>query len=430
MTRELTLMGLLGTLLIAVAMGINVLRESDRQAQAQLDLRVAAVLDGMDRFAENCAICHGAAGEGLGVYRALNQEFIVKKDPHDLFTVIRYGRYATEMAAFALDEGGNLTPGQIDELVAMLQYGSWDAIAARVEALGLTPTEADVQAAMRSVEVAAVGQQAADPAALPAALQLFADNCVECHGDQGQGTADAPQLNNAYVRGMSDTQLHSIIASGVRNTKMEGFESRLTGEEIAALILLLHNWGAATGRMEGGESAETQLASEAEIAAVTQSGQELFETWCAPCHGVRGEGGAIAPSLNDIPRLPFDFIVSRVRGGQNAMPPFPEANLSNAQLAVLIDYAQTSVIGAGLPVFTAAEIETGRALYIAGCAECHGPAGEGVPDKGPALVIMPPMRASEIVNFTRVGSSLTPAIPPGVVSDADLRLIVAYILSR
>mgnify|MGYP007011090391 CR=1 FL=1 len=39
-------------------------------------------------------------------------------------------------------------------------------------------------------------------------------------------------------------------------------------------------------------------------------------------------------------------------------------------------------------------------------------------------------KASEIVNFTRVGSSLTPAIPPGVVSDADLRLIVAYILSR
>ena len=66
-----------------------------------------------------------------------------------------------------------------------------------------------------------------------------------------------------------------------------------------------------------------------------------------------GEGGSIAPSLNDIPALPADFITGRVRGGYNAMPPFSEADLSNAQLAVLIDYAQQNIISTALPVLPA-----------------------------------------------------------------------------
>ncbi|MBN2471530.1 MAG: c-type cytochrome, partial [Anaerolineae bacterium] len=217
-----------------------------------------------------------------------------------------------------------------------------------------------------------------------------------------------------------------IVGLGVRNTEMEGFQGQLAEHEITALIQLLRSWGNLDGAAPAGEF---QIATAEEIAAVTQSGQAIFEMWCGVCHGVRGEGGAIAPSLNDIPALPAEFLVSRIRNGQNAMPPFAESDLSNGEMALVIEYAQANIIGAGLPEYSAEELAGGQAQYDAHCAACHGPAGEGVADAGPRITTLPPMRAVEIINFTRVGSAETPAIPSSQVSDADLRLIVAYIHS-
>ncbi len=423
MTRPLQWIGLLATAVIVALLAVNIGREPARQQQALEDYQAATFASGTDLYAMHCARCHGAAGEGLGVYRALNQPFIASKDPHELQTIVQYGRYATKMAAFGVEEGGPLTPVQIHDLAAMLQTGAWEVVQARVEALGMAPTEADILAAEAAAQTVSIVQQTVDPAALARTLPVFVEHCSECHGETGQGTADAPQLNNAYVRGMSSAQLAEIVGLGVRNTKMEGFSGRLSAATIADLLALLQHWDEVDG------TASAPLATEAEIAAVAETGQQLFETWCAVCHGTQGEGGAIAPSLNDIPKLPVDFLVSRIRNGHNAMPPFAETNLSNGQLAVVIDYAQTHIIGAALPVLSEAELTQGQALYEQYCAECHGAIGEGVPDFGPRLVTLPPMRAVEIINFTRVGSAQTPAIPSSEVSDPDLRLIVAYLHS-
>ncbi|MBZ0291096.1 MAG: c-type cytochrome [Anaerolineae bacterium] len=423
MTRPLQWIGLLATAIIAILLAVNILREPARQQEALEAYQAAAFANGSELYAMHCTHCHGAAGEGLGVYRALNQPFITSKDPHELQTIVQYGRYATEMAAFGVEEGGPLTPVQIYDLVTMLQTGAWDLVQTRVEAMGMTPTEADILAAEAAAQTVNIARQTVDSTALAWTLPVFVEHCSECHGDEGQGTADAPQLNNAYVRSMSSTQLAEIVGLGVRNTKMEGFSGRLSDAAIADLLALLQYWDQVDGQ------ASAPLATEADIAAVNETGQQLFETWCAVCHGTQGEGGAIAPSLNDIPQLPVDFLVSRIRSGHNAMPPFAEANLSNGQLAVVIDYARTNIIGAALPLPSEAELAQGQTLYTQHCAECHGAMGKGVPDVGPRLVTLPPMRAVEIINFARVGSAQTPAIPSSTVSDADLRLIVAYLHS-
>ena len=330
------------------------------------------------------------------------------------------------MAAFGLDQGGVLTSAQINDLVVMIQGAEWDAVAERVVALGYAPTEEDIQAALAAGQSVTLALGAVDAETLALGQGLFETHCIECHGPDGQGTADAPQLNNPYVQSMAESQLLEIVGQGVRNTEMEGFGDRLSPDEIAALIQLLRNWG----NLHGAAPAQVfTIASPEEIAAVGETGQQLFEMWCAVCHGVRGEGGAIAPSLNDIPHLPAEFLVSRIRNGQNAMPPFPEANLANGQLALVIEYAQANIIGSGLPTYTPEELAQGADLYATHCAECHGPAGEGAGEAGPRINTLPPMRAVEIVNFTRVGSAQTPAIPSAQVSDEELRLIVAFIHS-
>jgi mono/diheme cytochrome c family protein len=420
--------GFLATGVIVLLIGLNIMREPARQEQARQTYQETAVASGIDLYAVNCARCHGAAGEGLGVYRGLDQPFIVNKNPRELQTIIQYGRYATDMAAFGLDQGGSLTSTQVNDLVMMLQQAKWEVVEARVEALGMTPLEEDILAAQRSARTVTVEQQAIDIDVLTNTLPVYVEQCSECHGEQGQGTSDGPQLNNAYVRGMSAAQLAEKIELGVRNTEMEGFADRLSQEQISGMIMLLQNWPLLNGQ-ESMQFAEAPIATRAEIAAVTETGAQLFGMWCGICHGMAGEGGGIAPSLNDIPDLPAEFLASRIRTGKKAMPPFTESNLSNGQMALVIEYAQANIIGSGLPAFSTDELSQGQTLYVQQCAECHGEAGEGIADSGPRIVTLPPMRASQIINFTRVGSLETPAIPSSVVSDNDLRLIVAYIHS-
>ncbi|HLA42280.1 MAG TPA: c-type cytochrome, partial [Aggregatilineales bacterium] len=396
----------------------NIWRETARQQAAQQAYRAVAVTEGTDLYAAYCAECHGAAGEGLNAYPALDQEFVRQRDVETLYKLIARGHYGTDMTAFGLQEGGILNRTQIESLITVIQKGSWESISQRVIALGFTPAESittagDFQAVYTTVS-SNPGQTTEQ------GRVIFAGVCAECHGENGEGTADAPQLNSVYVQTMSADQLLSIINFGVSGTNMDTFRERFTLEEKAALIYLLQHWNGASG-----------VTPTIDTSGVTISGQELFGKWCAPCHGLQGEGGAIAPPLNDVPALPTEFIMTRVRGGKNAMPPFPTTDLPDPELLVLIEYARTEIMGSGLPVFTDAEMETAAELYQQQCAGCHGLQGEGTGEQGegPPLVKTPPMHASYIHYFTRFGSANTPGIPASVVSDHDLQLIAAYLYS-
>jgi mono/diheme cytochrome c family protein len=415
LTQRMKWAGMLATVVIATLLVFNILREPTRRELALDSYQSEAIAAGTDLYAYNCAKCHGSAGEGLGVYRALDQEYIRNQDYHALFNTIERGRYNTEMAAFGVNEGGMLTNPQIDGLVLMLQHGSWETVSARVAELGMTPSELEVTAVSDFVAAASVD--------VAAVRDVYANTCVECHGENGEGTTKAPILNTSYVRNMPGDQLYSIVTSGVRNTEMAGFADTLSDETRAGLVYLLQNWDA----VMGGEMVAAGPTATPEV--VTETGQQLFEMWCAICHGVRGEGSAMAPSLNDIPALPADFVVSRVRSGKNAMPAFPQADLSDGRLNVLIEYAQNNIFGSGLPQFTPEQVQQGGELYVQQCAECHGMNGEGVVDSGPELVTLPPMHSSEITSFVRVGSANAEAFSTAQLSDADLALIVAYIHS-
>lgn len=419
MTRGMKWLGFLATLLIVVMLGINIARESSRQQAARQRHLAAAIEQGTDLYALHCASCHGAAGEGLAAYPALDQAFMREQDAQTIYAIIERGRYNTEMAAYGINESGALTVAQLDSLVTVIKAGPWEAVERRVAELGLTPPEETIAAA--PANAAALLPTNLNPdQAMTLAQELFLNNCVECHGENGAGTAQAPQLNNAYVRGMSEAQLVNIITKGVLRTEMDSFRDTFSPDEIAVLVYMLQNWE---------DAAPNTPTPTVDTSSVTETGQELFETWCAICHGVQGEGGSIAPSLNDIPPLPADFITSRVRGGYNAMPPFSESDVSNAQLAVLIDYAQTRIFGSRLPILSEEEMKIAAGLYVVHCAECHGEVGQGTAEKGPALVVSPPLRASEITNFVRFGSAQAEAISPDTLPDQELEFIIAYIHS-
>jgi mono/diheme cytochrome c family protein len=342
MTREMKWMGFLGTLLILVALGINLARESNRQARAVEDLRIEAVIAGIDLYAENCTICHGAEGEGLGATPALNSDGLREMDFEDVFHVIERGRYNTNMAAYGVDEGGIFTNAQIDSLVAVIQYANWDTVAARVDELGLTPPEMVV--VELSDETLGVVRGLPNGDTLAGGLTVYVEECAACHGANGEGTALAPALNSAELLArMDDADLVRTIGQGVPGTLMAGWDSALADEDIVNVVYLVQHWtdlDAAGVEMPVIEVQQVDMSPE----AIAQ-GERLFDIACAQCHGPDGYGTPLAPALNnqtflgETPDAAIQQIIALGVSG-TSMPAWG-GRLSEADIAALTAYLRS-----------------------------------------------------------------------------------------
>lgn len=285
------LIGLGALLLIVSALGYYILNEPTRIVSAQ-DHVIALQLDeAMTLYAENCSVCHGLNGEGIGATPSLDSEALRTMPYEDLYKTIARGRYQTAMPAWSIEDGGPLSDYQIDELTVLIQYGDWMETGERTVNLGLAPlipftTEPDPAL---FAEIANLP----DGATLQTAVQLFATNCVACHGADGLGTGIAPALNDPLVREKNADDITRVITFGNTGTLMAGWNNALTPEEINALTILVQRWD----ELPLG----TIPAPDVPIPTTEESialGSQLFAANCARCHGPEGQGTPRAPSLN------------------------------------------------------------------------------------------------------------------------------------
>jgi mono/diheme cytochrome c family protein len=75
--------------------------------------------------------------------------------------------------------------------------------------------------------------------------------------------------------------------------------------------------------------------------AADDAGKRLYESKCSHCHGTDGKGrGNVAPPL-----VPFDWsydeALDLIRHPVCDMPPIPESELSDAQVAQIVAYLKT-----------------------------------------------------------------------------------------
>ena len=283
--------GLGALLLIVSALGLYILNEPVRIVQAQEDVLALQLDDAMTIYAENCSVCHGLSGEGIGATPPLNNPALLTMPYEDLYKTIARGRYQTAMPAWAIEDGGPLSDYQIDELVTLILHGDWRVTSDRVVNLGLAPlvpfiTEPD------PALLAEIGSLP-DGATLQAAVTLFSANCVSCHGADGLGTGIAPALNAPAVREKTAEEITRIITYGNTGTLMAGWGNILASEEIAALASLVQRWDEIP--------LGTIPAPNVPISVTEESlaqGSQLFAANCSRCHGPEGQGTPRAPSLN------------------------------------------------------------------------------------------------------------------------------------
>jgi mono/diheme cytochrome c family protein len=127
---------------------------------------------------------------------------------------------------------------------------------------------------------------------------LYRTNCAGCHGPEGRGGAALALADPLYLAVADDVAVRRATADGVPGTAMPAFARRsggmLTDPQVDAIVK-----GIRTGWAKPGAVAGIDLPPYADAAGGDAGrGSEVFATYCASCHGDRGQG-ARASSIVD-----------------------------------------------------------------------------------------------------------------------------------
>ncbi|MBK1659398.1 cytochrome-c oxidase, cbb3-type subunit III [Paracraurococcus ruber] len=190
------------------------------QIAADPEMRAFALAGGRIAFANNCAGCHGAGGQGApGGFPSLADDDWLYGGSFDAIQhTIRHG----------------VRNGESDEArgVAMPRF----------QADGLLKAE---QVADTAEYVLSLTGRATDAAAAQRGGQVFAENCVSCHGEKGEGNRDmgAPRLNDqVWLYGGDKASLMRSIGWS-RAGVMPSWGGRLDPATVNMLTVYVHALG-------------------------------------------------------------------------------------------------------------------------------------------------------------------------------------------
>jgi len=231
-------------------------------------------------YDQTCASCHGPAGEGAIGPQLRNPEFLAQTTDAMLQQWIAHGKSGTPMLGFLRGEQGmvDLSVHQINSVVAYV----------------------------RSLQRQTHRPVARYTSGRPGLGRLwYAQYCVGCHGDYGEGASGPAVTNRDFLEASSSGFLMATLALGRDGTEMrpvkDGPQSilALSSDQINDLVAYM--------RVCETEPPQTGIAHHHVIPWNLAQGRSLYESHCAGCHGLNGKAeltepgrlSAWAPELNN-----------------------------------------------------------------------------------------------------------------------------------
>jgi mono/diheme cytochrome c family protein len=299
---------------------------SPDQIEALVRRTAGYAATGATIFEQQCAPCHGTAGEGASGPPLAGVELLT-----DELSAIITGGFGG-MPAFA----STFEPGDLEAVVAFIE-----GLEEPPEPSTTTTSTTMVPTTTTTQPTTTTG--AADPAA---GVDVYLAHCAACHGEDAEGG-----LGPSLVGGYSADVLGAVTRNG--KGSMPGFEALLSDAEMDQLIGFL-----------------LSLGSEGDVPALPVLGAEVYAQQCAACHGVDGTGG-IAKSLRTSV-LSGQELRRAVEEGNETMPAFSRT-LTTEELDAVLQHVEAIRSGESL----APELLDGPTIYRQDCAACHGDRGEG-----------------------------------------------------
>lgn len=170
--------------------------------------------------------------------------------------------------------------------------------------------------------------------------QLFGDNCAACHGRNGKGGRNYPDLtDDDWLWGGGPERIVETMTVGVNTRHSKSRVSQMPAfgademldkkqvSDVAAYVYSLSNPEAST----------------ADNIGQIDAGREVFVTACSSCHGqdAKGKQDMGAPNLTDGRWMyggSLDRIIQTVHGGRQGHMPTWDERLSPAEIKIIALY--------------------------------------------------------------------------------------------
>ena len=125
------------------------------------------------------------------------------------------------------------------------------------------------------------------PGPPPNGEQLYTENCVECHGPEGDQVPDVDLGHGRFRRATTDPELVGIVLRGIPNTAMP--PNNFSEAQASAIVQYLR----------------AKALRAAASAGNTTNGRAIFtgKGNCTSCHRVNGAGSRVGPDLSEVGRL-------------------------------------------------------------------------------------------------------------------------------
>jgi cytochrome c oxidase cbb3-type subunit III len=179
--------------------------------------------------------------------------------------------------------------------------------------------------------------------------QIYRDNCMVCHGVDGQGGVGVPLALPSFINSVDDAYLRNTIRNGRPGRVMPSFQY-MGDAQVDAVIRYIRGWGDKAPPVFSGKH----------VKGDSKHGAELFRQHCSTCHGEHGEGGEgtgvtfsrprdlpiTAPAINNpgfLASASDEMIRNTLRNGREGtpMPSFLKAGLSEQQIDDIVAYIRS-----------------------------------------------------------------------------------------
>ena len=170
--------------------------------------------------------------------------------------------------------------------------------------------------------------------------QLFGDNCAACHGRDGRGGDNYPDLtDHDWIWGGGPERIAETIRVGVNTRHAESRAAQMPSFGRDKMLDQTQVGNVATYVY----SLSNPLASTPQTIARIEAGRQVFLTNCAACHGedAKGNQDLGAPNLSDqfwIYGGDFEKIITTIHGGRQGHMPTWDERLSPAEIKILALY--------------------------------------------------------------------------------------------
>jgi putative heme-binding domain-containing protein len=239
----------------------------------------------------------------------------------------------------------------------------------------------------------------ANPARIQEGASLFRANCSPCHGLNAQGGGRGPDLTSGrWVHGSTDAAIFRTISQGVLGTEMPA--NNFEDSETRAMIAYLRSLSPSSKPGVAGDRAR---------------GQRIFfdKGACSQCHMVSGKGGGLGPDLTRVGAArSAPYLIDSIRE--------PSKALSDGMIDPNNHYANALV-------YDTVTVVTRTGQQITGVAKNEDTFSIQLLETNQRLHLL---LKRDLDSVTHERRSLMPAYTRDMLSDTELRDVVAYLESQ